>query len=222
MQTNIKISDAEQWTAEWLAERAWKITGTRLGDTLPTYGKNGKETETSRKKRQNLIYELIAEKLAPLPEVYTSFWMDRGKEMEEIVKKIYGEKIENVGFVSRTDVDWFWISPDGIIRDENGRITRAVEIKSPAPKTAIRYILDDKIPDEYFWQIVHYFIVFDDLAELDFIVYNPDFYAEELRIQTRKITRESIADKIEYAKNELVEFRQMWLETAQKFMKKFS
>lgn len=222
MQTNIKISDAEQWTAEWLAERAWKITGTRLGDTLPTYGKNGKETETSRKKRQNLIYELIAEKLAPLPEVYTSFWMDRGKEMEEIVKKIYGEKIENVGFVSRTDVDWFWISPDGIIRDENGRITRAVEIKSPAPKTAIRYILDDKIPDEYFWQIVHYFIVFDDLAELDFIVYNPDFYAEELRIQTRKITRESIADKIEYAKNELVEFRQMWLETAQKFMKKFN
>ena len=222
MQTNIKISDAEQWTAEWLAERAWKITGTRLGDTLPTYGKNGKETETSRKKRQNLIYELIAEKLAPLPEVYTSFWMDRGKEMEEIVKKIYGEKIENVGFVSRTDVDWFWISPDGIIRDENGRITRAVEIKSPAPKTARRYILDDKIPDEYFWQIVHYFIVFDDLAELDFIVYNPDFYAEELRIQTRKITRESIADKIEYAKNELVEFRQMWLETAQKFMKKFS
>lgn len=55
----------------------------------------------------NLIYELIAEKLAPLPEVYTSFWMDRGQEMEEIVKKIYGEKIENVGFVSRTDVDWF-------------------------------------------------------------------------------------------------------------------
>ena len=222
MQTNIHISTAEQWTAEWLAERAWKITGTRLGDTLPTYGKNGKETETSRKKRQNLIYELIAEKLAPLPEVYTSFWMDRGKEMEEIVKKIYGENIENVGFVSRTDVDWFWISPDGIIRDENGRITRAVEIKSPAPKTAVRYILDDKIPDEYFWQIVHYFIVFDELETLDFVVYNPDFYAEELRIQTRKITRESIADKIEYAKNELVEFRQMWLETAQKFMKKFS
>ena len=222
MQTNIKISTAEQWTTEWLSERAWKITGTRLGDTLPTYGKNGNETETSRKKRMNLIYELIAEKLAPLPEVYTSFWMDRGKEMEEIVKKIYGEKIENVGFVSRTDVDWFWISPDGIIRDENGRITRAVEIKSPAPKTAIKYILDDKIPDEYFWQVVHYFIVFDDLEELDFIVYNPDFYAEELRIQTRKITRESIADKIEYAKNELVEFRQMWLETAQKFMKKFN
>lgn len=222
MKTNIKISDAEQWTAEWLAERAGKITGTRLGDTLPTYGKNGKETETSRKKRQNLIYELIAEKLAPLPEVYTSFWMDRGKEMEEIVKKIYGEKIENVGFVSRTDVDWFWISPDGIIRDENGRITRAVEIKSPAPKTAIKYILDDKIPEEYFWQVVHYFIVFDELETLDFVVYNPDFYAEELRIQTRKITRESIADKIEYAKNELVEFRQMWLETAQKFMKKFN
>lgn len=222
MQTNIHISTAEQWTAEWLAERAGKITGTRLGDTLPTYGKNGKETEASRKKRMNLIYELIAEKLAPLPEVYTSFWMDRGKEMEEIVKKIYGEKIENVGFVSRTDVDWFWISPDGIIRDEDGKITRAVEIKSPAPKTAIKYILDDKIPEEYFWQVVHYFIVFDDLMELDFIVYNPDFYAEELRIQTRKITRESIADKIEYAKNELVEFRQMWLETAQKFMKKFN
>lgn len=222
MQTNIKISTAEQWTTEWLSERAWKITGTRLGDTLPTYGKNGNETETSRKKRMNLIYELIAEKLAPLPEVYTSFWMDRGKEMEEIVKKIYGEKIENVGFVSRTDVDWFWISPDGIIRDENGRITRAVEIKSPAPKTAIKYILDDKIPEEYFWQVVHYFIVFDDLEELDFIVYNPDFYAEELRIKTIKVTRAELAEKIEYAKMELAEFRAMWQATAQEFLKKFS
>lgn len=219
---NYTISTAEQGTAEWLKERAWKITGTRLGDTLPTYGKNGKETEASRKKRQNLIYELIAEKLAPLPETYSSFWMDRGKEMEEIVKKIYGKKIENVGFVSRTDIDWLGISPDGIIRDENGKITRAVEIKSPSPKIFVKYLLDDEIPEEYFWQVVHYFIVFDELEELDFIVYNPDFYAEELRIKTIKVGRAELAEKIKYAKMELAEFRAMWQATAGEFLKKFS
>lgn len=69
---------------------------------------------------------------------------------------------------------------------------------------------------------MHYFIVFDDLAELDFIVYNPDFYAEELRIKTIKVTRAELAEKIEYAKIELVEFREMWQATAGKFLKKFS
>lgn len=189
---------------------------------MPKYKKNGEETEASRNKRQELIHELLAEKLAPLPENYSSFWMDRGKEMEEIVKKIYGEKIESVGFVSRTDVDWIGISPDGIIRDENGKITRAVEIKSPSPKIFVKYLLDDKIPEEYFWQVVHYFIVFDDLEELDFIVYNPDFYAEELRIKTIKVSRAELAEKIEYAKMELAEFRAMWEKTAQEFIKKFS
>lgn len=148
--------------------------------------------------------------------------MDRGKEMEEIVKKIYGEKIENVGFVSRTDIDWIGISPDGLIPDENGKITRAVEIKSPSPKIFVKYLLDDEIPEEYFWQVVHYFIVFDDLESLDFIIYNPDFYAENLRIKTIIVTREELAEKIEYAKMELAEFRAMWQQTAEKFLQKFS
>lgn len=69
---------------------------------------------------------------------------------------------------------------------------------------------------------MHYFIVFDELETLDFVVYNPDFYAEELRIQTRKITRAELAEKIEYAKMELAEFRAMWQATAQEFLQKFS
>lgn len=218
---NIQISNYQQWTIEWLQVRSGKITGTRLADVLPNYGKNG-ETQASKKKRKNLIYELIAEKLASLPEVYQSFWMERGKEMEEIVKKIYGEKIENVGFVSRTDVDWLGISPDWLIRDENGKITRAVEIKSPSPKVATKYLLEGKIPDEYFWQVVHYFIVFDDLESLDFIIYNPDFYSEELRIKTLVVTREELKDKIEFAKIELANFRKDWQDIANEFLKKFS
>ena len=173
--------------------------------------------------KEELIYELLAEKLAPLPETYQSGWMERGHRVEEVVKKLLEkEKVESVGFISRTDIDWIGISPDGIIRDENGKITRAVEIKSPSPKIFVKYLLDDKIPEEYFWQVVHYFIVFDELEELDFIVYNPDFYAEELRIKTIKVTRAELAEKIEYAKMELAEFRVMWQATAGEFLKKFS
>lgn len=211
MQTNIKISDAPQWTEEWLKARAWKITGTRL-----------KTVVLSRKStKEELIYELLAEKLAPLPEAYQSWWMERGHRVEEVVKKLLEkEKVESVGFIARTDIDWIGISPDGIIRDASGKIVKAIEVKAPSPKIFVKYFLSDKIPEEYFWQVVHYFIVLDDLKSLDFIAYNPDFYSSDARMKIIHITREELQEKIDLAKTCLAEFYAEYNKFAEKFIKK--
>jgi len=65
----MNIIQVTQGTQEWLEARAGVITGTRLKSVMS----NRKDT------RQNLICELIAEKIAPIPESYQSDAMERGK-----------------------------------------------------------------------------------------------------------------------------------------------
>lgn len=135
-------------------------------------------------------------------------------------KLLEEEKIESVGFISRTDIDWIGISPDGIIRNEEGKIIKAIEVKAPSPKIFVKYFLSDKIPDEYFWQVVHYFIILEDLKELDFIAYNPDFYAEKIRMKKILVTREELQESIQLAKTCLAEFYSEYDKMAQKFIEK--
>ena len=81
--------------------------------------------------REELIYSLIYEKIAPLQDSYQSGIMERGHIVESVVKELFDhESIENVGFLRRTDNEFIGISPDGIILTD-GIITRAVEIKAP-------------------------------------------------------------------------------------------
>lgn len=202
---NLIISPAPQGTQEWLEARAWCITGTRL-----------KQVMSSRKStREELIYELIAEKMAPLTETYASGTMERWHLIESVVKELYTEGVESVWFCKRADTAWLGISPDGIIRDGE-KITKAIEVKWPAPKNTMKYFLSDSIPDEYFWQVVHYFVVIDDLESLDFIIANPDMYDSFFRMKKITVTRKELTDSIEEAKSALVEFYSEWQEAIQK------
>lgn len=72
---------------------------------------------SSRKStREELIYTLIYEKIAPLQDQYQSGVMERGHIVESVVKELFEhENIENVGFLKRTDNEYIGISPDGII-----------------------------------------------------------------------------------------------------------
>lgn len=83
------IIDVEQGTPEWLEARKGVITGTRLASVMGTPSA-----------RKTLIYELIAEMIAPSKESYASQAMERGHLCEEIVKEKYPQ-IENVGFIKK-------------------------------------------------------------------------------------------------------------------------
>lgn len=65
----------------------------------------------------------------------------------------------------------------------------------------------DKIPDEYFWQVVHYFITIDTLEELDFVIHNPDPFDKRLRTLVITVTREQLETQIMMAKASIAEFQ---------------
>jgi len=168
--------------------------------------------------REELIYSLIYEKIAPLQDSYQSGIMERGHIVESVVKELFEhENIENVGFIRRIDDEYIGISPDGIIF-ENGIITRAVEIKAPLGKNFVKYWLQDRIPDEYFYQVVMYFVVIETLQSLDFIIHNPEPYDATVRTKMIRVTREELETDIFRAQAMIFEFQVEWTQLTQQFV----
>ena len=110
------------------------------------------------------------------------------------------------------------ISPDAVCFYEDGA-KYALEIKAPEAKAFIRYALEGGIPDEYKWQVVHYFVVIDTLQSLDFIVYNPELRDPRMRKRIITVSRSDLSEDIEKAENALVVFREEWIETLEKLTK---
>lgn len=196
--TNIELCNFEQGTKEWHEARAGRITGTRLGRVM-----SSKEST-----RLELIYELIYEKIAPHQDIYQSDTMARGHVIESIVKELYeGRNIKSTGFIKRTDNQFIGISPDGVEIQESGVIIHAVEVKGPLGKNFVKYWLEDKIPSEYFWQVIHYFLVIDTLETMDFIIHNPEPYDDMVRTKTIRVTRMELMDQIMQAEVAICNFQ---------------
>lgn len=195
--------EIEQGTEEWHKIRAWVITWTKL-----------KNICWSSKTQETAMYELIAEEFAPLEENFSSQAMQRWKELESIAKAKYidktWEKVEEIWFIKKND--YVWLSPDGVIFDENEKIKKAIEIKCPWAKNFTKCILENKIPEEYKYQVIMYFLVISDLEELDFILYNPDFYIKEKRLFVINIKRQDLEKDIYKAESQIEIFRKKWLE----------
>ena len=197
------FKNIEQGSEEWLKARAWVITWTKL-----------KNICWSSKTQETAMYELIAEEFAPLEENFSSQAMQRWKELESIAKAKYidktWEKVEEIWFIKKND--YVWLSPDGVIFDENEKIKKAIEIKCPWAKNFTKCILENKIPEEYKYQVIMYFLVISDLEELDFILYNPDFYIKEKRLFIINIKRSKLEKEIYQAESQIEIFRKSWLE----------
>lgn len=189
-----EIHEAEQGTQEWLDLRKGRITGTRLKQVM------GKDSS-------KLIYEMIAEKYKK-EEGYQSDAMSIGVLHEPWAIDQYeietGQKVTEVGFITKGEN--VGLSPDGLVGKK-----KAIEVKSPSLAKHIEYIVNNKLPAEYKWQVVHYFVVIDDLEELDFISYNPDFPLKELHIVN--VTRKSLTDEIKNAQEKLEKFIEKYNQT---------
>ena len=101
---------------------------------------------------------------------------------------------------------------------EDGKCRKAVEIKTPEAKAFVRYALDGRIPEEYLWQAVQYFLVLDELEELDFVIFNPNIIDPKLRVRTVSVARNSLEKEISEAKEALVKFRAEWTEAQKKLV----
>ena len=168
---------------EWLEARRGKITGSKLKDVL-TFRGTGKKIG---------YYELIAEKLA-LPADGENP-MDRGTRLEdEAIQKFKEETgIEvdtNLYIWQRDDNADIAISPDGVIDREN-----AVEVKCLSSARHIEALLTKKIPSDYEYQVLQYFIVNEDLQKLYFCFYEPRLSVKQFFYI--EVTRESVQDEVD-------------------------
>lgn len=214
----------EQGTKDWHETRRCRVTGTKLEDVMGT-----------SLARVQLIAELIAEEATEQSKVSAiTSEMERGKAEEIFAIKEFekrtGKVVDNVGICVSDELDWVALSPDGLIKNAEGKYTEAVEVKSPDTKAAIFYRLANMIPIEelglgkskipwlgipadYKWQVVQYFLVNDDLQKLYFLVYDARFIDEKEKLYIVEVERknELVEEAVKEAKKALEKFRADWL-----------
>lgn len=196
----MRIINVEQRSEEWLESRTGVITGTRLKSAFATDPKS-------------LIYELIAERLAPAKESVATESMERGAQLEEDALVVWesatGYTATTIGFVLHDTYDWLGCSPDALVQ-ENGKYVGAVEVKCPDTKTHVKYMVENKIPSEYKYQVLNYFLVCDTIEWLDFVSYDPRIESEDMQLVTVRVTREELQEELDDVTQKLLAFRKKW------------
>lgn len=193
------IHEIEQGTKAWHDLRKGRITGTRLKEVMG---------RTSSK----LIYEMIAEQYEDKESYQTSEMSDGVLKEPWAIDKYEeetGQKVTSIGFVTLGDN--LGLSPDGLVGKK-----KAVEVKCPGLAKHIEYIINDRLPAEYKWQVVHYFIVLEELEEVDFITYHPKFPLKEVHIVNVK--RTDLEVEIMEAKEKLAQFLEKYNQTLAKLL----
>jgi len=190
-------------------KKSW--TSQTLLDLLP----DDKRQELLDKKPKKLgFYEILAEKIAYQPEDGDPRPIDRGTELEpearEKVALHLDEKIEEVGICISDQHPDIAVSPDGIIK-KKGKVVYAVEIKCLSTARHLQALIEQRIPEDYKYQVLQYFIVFEDLEVLYFSFYDPRVVGYELVVL--EVHRDEVAEKVEehlnYQKQVLAEIERL-------------
>lgn len=185
-------NNIEQRTDEWFHIRKGKITGTTLKNIMGT-----------PKARQDAIYEIVAERLTVGIDDGEENAMDRGVRLEgDAIAEFEletGLQVDKTGFSQNDDNPFIANSPDGWIGE-----TMGIEVKCMGGKNHVKMWLTNKIPDEYMWQVIQYFIVNEKLEKLYFVGYNPDIPTHPLHIIEKN--RKEIEEEIVIARSEQEKF----------------
>lgn len=215
----------EQRSIEWFRERLGKITGSMVGQLMKKGRGNSPFSQTAMK----YIYQIAAERTmnselvrndeqfaAYLEQVdVTTKAMRWGTEQEmfarNLLSEVTMEYIEEVGSVSHPSIPHFASSPDGVIKDEDGKIRCCVEIKCPNQNTFMMYVnevhsakeLLDVNSDYYYQCMAH--MMCTGAKNCIFMVYNPyqQIPYHTVEISEDKEAFEEVAAAIEKA-NKLI------------------
>jgi hypothetical protein len=135
--------DVIQNSEEWDALRLGKFTASEFGNLFM-----GKET----KGYQDSIIKVAYEKVTGYSEEkFSSKFMQRGHDQETLAREAYElltfETLENGGFYEYDE--FTGASPDAKIQGKNG----GSELKRPSFRIYNEYLLSQKLPSIYYWQI---------------------------------------------------------------------
>ena len=195
-----------QWDEQWHQIRKSKITWTTL-----------KWVVWGPKAQNTAIYTLLAEKYLEEEELYANQILERGNLLEKVALDRYRKEtwfiVDEVWFIEKDE--FMWISPDWIIATHDFKkdelvYTRAVEIKCPRWTNYIRYLIENKIPDDYLYQVCHYFIIMDDLETLDFVIFNNEVIDGLKDFHIITVTRQDLQEYIDKANTKLEWFKEGW------------
>ena len=156
--------DLVQGSPEWFSARAGRPTASNFDRIITDDGKPSKQ-------RQKYLYELAGEAIAgPWTNGYQSFAMERGKIVEDEARKLFellnDVEVKQVGLCFSDEKKLWSASPDGLFGE------LGLEIKCPLIHTQVGYLLQDKLPQEYFPQAQGGMFV-TGLKEWEFFSYYP-------------------------------------------------
>jgi putative phage-type endonuclease len=141
------MSEVEQGTPEWFAQRCGKATASRISDIVAKT-KTGYSTS-----RANYMAQLVVERMTnQVAESYTNAAMEWGIEHEPFARAAYeaktGNMVDQVGSIDNPSVPMSSASPDGLIGNDG-----CLEIKCPNTATHIDTILGEPIAKKYYDQM---------------------------------------------------------------------
>jgi putative phage-type endonuclease len=186
------IRDIVQGSPEWMALRVGKIGGSRVADLL-TEGRNGAESLTRRKYKNELIRErLTGRKL----DTYKTPAMQRGIDLEPMARAWYevhyNTFVDQVAIVLHPTVIGGQCSPDGIVEATNSLI----EIKIPNPENHLDNILTEgKQLEQYYDQVMWQLACMPEKEFCDLVSFDPEM-PDHLKGYVKRIYRDD-----EYIKN---------------------
>jgi hypothetical protein len=163
----MKLYQVEQGSADWYRLRLGRPTASNFHKIITPRGAPSKQAV-------NYLYRLVAERLLNETmddEIGFVKWVAQGKEQEpnavaqfEFVNEV---KLEPGGFVT-TDDGRLGASPDRLFRGHK----EAMEIKSPAPWTQLRYLLEG-LEEDYIAQVQGHLLVGDQFEAVHVYSYHP-------------------------------------------------
>lgn len=174
-----------QGDALWVANRAGRITASRMKDVLAVSVAKGKEG-TKLQAWRDYATELVVERLTGIPlGIPTTPAMLWGKQCEEAARNAYEARngciVEVPGLIPHPDLLYVAASPDGRVGGSKG-----IEIKCPFNMVNHCETLRGGMPDEHRPQIQAQMWV-TGWYEVDFISFDPRWPPEfRLYIQTVK------------------------------------
>lgn len=160
------IVDCEQNSEQWFKEKLGKPSASNASRIITNSGEPSKQ-------KTAYLYELASEIITGKnTESYTNGIMQAGLEREDESRKYYElikrVKVKQVGVVYKDDKKLFLCSPDGIVRNNWG-----VELKNVLPKTQVKYLLENKLPEDYSSQ-VQFSLYVTGFKFWDFLSYVPN------------------------------------------------
>jgi putative phage-type endonuclease len=178
------MSEVEQGSPEWFAQRCGKATASRISDIVAKT-KSGYSTS-----RANYMAQLVVERMTnQVAESYTNAAMEWGIENEGFARAAYESKtgvlVDEVGAIDHPTIAMSAASPDGLVGDYG-----CLEIKCPHTATHIDTLLGDEVAKKYYDQM-QWQMACAERDWCDFVSYDPRM-PEGLQLFIKRVPRSNL------------------------------